>query len=257
MKISQVAVQLYTLRDYLKTPADIAQTLKKVRAIGYQAVQVSAMGPIAEAELVRMLDSEGLTCCATHEPGKLILNETQKVIERLQKLGCRYTAYAYPEGVDFQKPEHIETLVKKLDAAGAAMAQAGQVLTYHNHAVEFVHYQGKPVLEYIYASTNPRHLQGEIDTYWVQAGGGDPVAWCRKLKGRLPLLHVKDYGYGWGPDGKPYFAEIGRGNLDWPRIIAAAEASGCEWFIVEQDSCPGDPFESVAISFRYFQEKLT
>ena len=253
MKISQVAVQLYTLRDYLKTPAEIANTLKKVRAIGYEAVQVSGMGPIDEKELVQMLAGEGLICCATHESGKMILEETDKVIERLQKLNCRYTAYPFPGGIDFKNAEHIETLAKQLDAAGMLMAKAGQVLTYHNHAHEFFHYQGKPVLDYLYSATNPAHLQGEIDTYWIQAGGGDSVAWCKKLKGRLPLLHMKDYGC--GPDGKPYFAEIGQGNLNWAEIIAAAEESGCQWFIVEQDSCPGDPFESLAISYRYLQEK--
>lgn len=255
MQIEQVAVQLFTLRDYLKTPADIATTLKKVRAIGYQAVQISGMGPIDEADLVRILDGEGLTCCATHEPGNVILEETGKVIERLQKLGCHYTAYPYPAGIDFQDPAHVEGLARKLDAAGAAMTRAGQVLTYHNHGHEFVCYREETVLDFLYAATDPRHLQGEIDTYWVQAGGGDPVAWCRKLKNRLPLLHLKDYGC--GPGGKPFFAEIGRGNLNWPEIIAAADESGCQWFIVEQDICPGDPFESLAISFRYLQKNET
>ena len=254
MKHNQIAAQLFTLRDHLKTPADIAASLKKVRAIGYEAVQVSGMGPIDEAELVRILAGEGLTSCATHEPGKDILDDTGKVIERLQKLGCRYTAYPFPAGIDFTNAEHIETLAKKLDAAGAAMAKAGQVLAYHNHANEFARYDGGTVLAYLYAATDPRHLQGEIDTYWIQAGGGDPADWCRKLKGRLPLLHLKDYGC--AADGKPFFAEIGNGNLDWPDILAAAEASGCEWFIVEQDVCPGDPFESLAISYRYLQKNF-
>lgn len=254
MNIKQVAAQLYTVRDHLKTPAGIAKSLKKVRAIGYEAVQISALGPIDEAELLKMLAGEGLTCCATHEPSLEILNETDKVIERLQKLGCPYTAYGWPEGIDFNQPEHVTTLIRQLDAAGAAMAKAGQVLTYHNHALEFVHYQGKPVLDAIFANTDPRHLQAELDTYWVQAGGGNPVTWCQKLKGRLPLLHIKDYGC--AADGKAFFAEIGRGNLEWSEIIAAAQASGCQWFIVEQDVCPGDPFESLAISFRYLQEKV-
>ena len=102
--------------------------------------------------------------------------------------------------------------------------------------------------------SNPRFLLAELDTYWVQAGGGDPVAWCKKMAGRMPLLHLKDYGV--GPDGKPHFAEIGNGNLDWPAIISTAEASGTEWFIVEQDVCPGDPFESLAQSFRYIKANL-
>jgi sugar phosphate isomerase/epimerase len=254
MKINQVAAQLYTLRDHLKTPAGIAASLKKVREIGYQAVQLSGLGPVDNSELLRMLEGEGLTCCATHEPGADILDHVETVIEKLQQLGCRYTAYPWPAGIDFHNAEHITTLAKKLEASGAAMAKVGQVLTYHNHANEFVRYQGKTVLDYIYDSTDPRHLQAEIDTYWVRAGGGDPVAWCQKLNGRLPLLHLKDYGC--DADGKPYFAEIGQGNLDWRAILAAAETSGCQWFIVEQDTCPGDPFESLAISFRYLQENF-
>ena len=41
-----------------------------------------------------------------------------------------------------------------------------------------------------------------------------------------------------------------------PRIIAEAEAGGCEWFIVEQDTCPGDPFESLKQSFDYIKAHL-
>ena len=251
MKLSQVAVQLYTLRNHLKTPTDIAATLRKVRAIGYEAVQLSGLGPIEDEELMRILDGEGLICCATHEGSTEILDQVDTVIAHLQKIGCRYTAYAWPAGIDFGNPDHITTLARKLDASAAAMARAGQVLTYHNHSLEFVHYQGKPVLEYIYSSTS--HLQAEIDTYWVQAGGGNPVTWCERLKGRLPLLHIKDYAC--GADGKPFFAEIGHGNLDWDGIISAADGAGCLWYIVEQDTCPSDPFECLTRSFEYLGEK--
>ena len=48
MKLSQVAAQLYTLRDHLKTPEDMKKTLKRVHEIGFQAVQLSGLGPIAE-----------------------------------------------------------------------------------------------------------------------------------------------------------------------------------------------------------------
>ena len=40
------------------------------------------------------------------------------------------------------------------------------------------------------------------------------------------------------------------------RIVAVAEGSGCRWFIVEQDTCPGDPFESLRKSFEYIKENL-
>jgi sugar phosphate isomerase/epimerase len=254
MKISQVAAQLYTLRDHLKTPEDIAKSLQKVAAIGYQAVQVSGMGPIAEEDLNAILKENGLVCCATHEPGDIIRKNPEKVVERLKKLNCRYTAFPYPGGVDWSKLKDIDLLIADLDHAGAVLRQAGQMLTYHNHAIEFIPIAGTTALDYIYAQTDAKNLLGEIDTYWVQYGGGDPVAWCRKLKGRLPLLHLKDYVF--TPQDKPAFAEVGKGTLNWPEIVKAAEASGCQWFIVEQDTCPGDPFDSLKISFDYIAANL-
>jgi sugar phosphate isomerase/epimerase len=50
--------------------------------------------------------------------------------------------------------------------------------------------------------------------------------------------------------------EIGAGNLDWPRIVAAAERSGCRWYIVEQDTCLGDPVDSLAQSYRYLASEI-
>ena len=51
MKIEQVAVQLYTLRDYLTTPEDYQESLQKVAEIGYKSVQVSGPRPISEGEI--------------------------------------------------------------------------------------------------------------------------------------------------------------------------------------------------------------
>ncbi|HEY8967198.1 MAG TPA: sugar phosphate isomerase/epimerase, partial [Candidatus Methylacidiphilales bacterium] len=195
MKLSQVALQLYTLRDFLKTPADIDATLDRVAAIGYRAVQVSGMGPIPEEDLVVLLKKHGLVCCATHENGDTIRQEPAKIVERLKKLNCTHTAYPWPAGVDWSKIEHLDSLAADLDKAGAVLREAGLVLSYHNHGIEFVPIPqgGMTALEYIYTKTSPQNLHAELDTYWVQYGGGSPAAWCRKMKGRLPVLHMKDY----------------------------------------------------------------
>lgn len=249
MKLDQVALQLYTLRDHCRTAVDLAATAAKVRAIGYEAVQISGVGAIDPAEIRRIMNDHGLTICATHEPSDDILDAPEKVIERLHVLGCTLTAYPYPGGIDFTRAEDVETLVRKLDASGAKLRAAGLTLGYHNHAIEFVKYRGAPVLEYIFAATSPENLVGELDTYWIHYGGGDVVEWCRKLRGRLPFIHLKDYGF--LPENKHTYCELGAGTLPLERIIAEADAGGCRWFIVEQDTCPGDPFESIAQSYRY------
>jgi sugar phosphate isomerase/epimerase len=254
MKTAQIAAQLYTCRDLLKTPSDITKTLHRIREVGYTAVQVSGMGPIPEDELMAILDGEGLVCCATHEGSEEILSNPEKVVERLHKLRCKFTAYPFPRDVDFGSEEAVDQWIAKLDAAGAVLAAAGQVLCYHNHNHEFRKLGNTTIFERIFSKTNPAHLQAEPDTYWVQYGGGDNVEWCGRLAGRLPLIHLKDYMT--TAENIPNYCEIGAGNLNFAKIIAAAETSGCEWFIVEQDVCPGDPVDSLAQSFRYLTENL-
>lgn len=45
------------------------------------------------------------------------------------------------------------------------------------------------------------------------------------------------------------FGEVGEGNLDWPAIVQASRDIGVEYAIVEQDICPGDPFDSLKKSW--------
>ncbi len=255
MKIEQVGIQLFTLRDFLKDPKEIAATMRKVREIGYQTAQVSGIGPdITPAMMKDACDQAGVKVVATHQPGVQILENPQEVIQILDTYDCQLTAYPFPAGIDFESEADVAKLIKGLDASGKILTDAGKTLLYHNHAIEFLRSGDATILDRIYRETNPERLQGEPDTYWVQYGGGNPVAWCQKLSGRLPLIHLKDYKV-LGPR-EVAFCEIGAGNLDFPAIIAAAEKAGCKWFCVEQDQCPGDPFDSIQQSFDYIKANL-
>jgi sugar phosphate isomerase/epimerase len=254
MKITQVAAQLYTCRDTLKDAAGIAKTLTRLREIGYTTVQASGLGPVPYADVARILSDTGMTCIATHEDSNEILNSPEKIVDRLNTLGCKITAYPFPSGIDFTSRASVDGLIAKLQHSGEVLQAAGQILCYHNHNHEFRKLDGKVLLDLIYDGTTKTALQGEPDTYWVQYGGGDNIAWCKKLAGRLPVIHLKDYCT--NSENNPWFCEVGSGVLDFKSIIATAEQSGCEWFIVEQDTCPADPVDSLAMSFRYIQENL-
>jgi sugar phosphate isomerase/epimerase len=156
MQLNQVAAQLYTIRDLVKTAPDIAASMKKIRDIGYTSVQVSALGSIEEGELMRILDGEGLTCCATHEPTKLIVEEPQRVVERLNKLRCRYTAVPSPGDFPLQTREQVLDYAKQIESAGEVLFNAGQVLTYHNHHMEFRRLEGETILDTI--TTRPMRV---------------------------------------------------------------------------------------------------
>jgi sugar phosphate isomerase/epimerase len=254
MKKERIAAQLYSVRDYCNDAHDLVETLRKVRIIGYKAVQLSSLGPLPPHELARVLSGEGLTCCSTHEDSEELLTDPDAVVERLGVLGCASTAYPWPKDQDFSSVEGVRRLCKALNRTGKLLKKAGITFAYHNHNMEFHRLNGRTVMEIIMAETDPDAVEIELDTYWVQAGGGDPVDWLARLKGRASLLHLKDFGV--DAKGRTMFEELGQGNLDFERIISAAKRAGCRWYIVEQDSdwADGDPFESLKMSLTYLKK---
>lgn len=244
LKKTVIAVQLYTLRNFTKTPKDIIETLKKVKKIGYDIVQVSGMGPIAPEELKKILDGEGLKICVTHTPFERILNETEKVIYEHNLWECSYVAPGVaPE--KYRNKDGYFQFAKDAEEVGKKLSKYGIHLAYHNHSFELERYNTMTGLDIIYENTDLEYLKAEIDTYWIQHGGADPAEWILKLKGRVPLVHLKDMTI---KDNKQIMAEVGEGNLNWKNILSACKKSGVEWYIVEQDECYRDPFESLKIS---------
>lgn len=253
MNINQVGFQLYTCHNLLKGSAEIAQTFKRLHTIGYTAVETYGTS-VSDEELGKILREEGFTCVSAHQNPKDILNTPEIVAENLQKLGCKLVANPAPGGIDLGSISAVQSFIENLQRSGEALRKTGNTLCYHNHHFEFRKLDGKIILERIYDGTSRDALQGELDTYWVQYGGGDIYEWCEKLAGRLPIIHLKDYEI--NAKNTPQFCEIGSGTMNIPKIIAAAEKSGCQWLIVEQDTCPGDPVDSLEQSFRALQKIL-
>lgn len=253
MNLSQIGIQLYTLREHAKTEKDLAETLSKVAAIGYKNVQISGVSEDIGPEFIRdECEKNGLIISATHEASDQILTEPQKVIQQLKALGTSITAYPFPRNIDFSSEESVSGLIEGLNKSGEILAGEGLTLCYHNHHHEFRKLNGKIILERIYEETNPAFLKAELDSYWVQVGGGDTIAWLKKLGHRSPILHLKDYMI--TDSNEVAFTSIGSGNLDFPAIIKTAEDLGCQWFVVEQDKTPLGAFQEIETSFKYLYD---
>lgn len=247
--MSKIAAQLYTLREYTKTPEGIKDTMHKVSQLGYKAVQLSALGPIDPVKLKEIVDGEGLYICATHNSFERLRDKTQEVIEEHRLWNCKYVGVgSMPAEYRNEGEDGFKRFAREASAVARKLADAGLVFVYHNHSFEFQKFQGRTGLEILYDESDPEVFFSEIDTYWVQHGGGDPAAWIKKLKGRAPVVHFKDMVI--GKEGQQLMAEVGEGNLNWPEIIEACNTAGVEWFIVEQDICQRDPFESLGISLK-------
>ncbi len=255
MKTEQIAAQLFTLRDHCGTVEDLEVSLGRLYSIGYRAVELAALPEGIDPETVRkIVESAGLTPCGAHMPPSLIRSSPHAVAEMAVALGVDRVAYPFPEHIDFRDAACVKAMISDLDAAGAVLRREGIALAYHHHAIEFTRLGDESVLDHILRATDPANLEIQLDTYWIQFGGGSPAAWCRKLMGRLASVHCKDYAF--TPENTPRFAEVGYGNLDFTEIIPSATDAGAAWFIVEQDTCPGDPFACLDRSYRTMSQCL-
>ena len=250
--MTQIAAQLFTIRDHIKTRDDFAASMQKISAIGYQAVQLSALGPIADADVKRICDDNGLTICNTHAPVPDLLDDIDAVIAQHQLWGCRHVAIGGMPDELRGSEDGFRRFVEMANGIGERLAAAELSFSYHNHSFELVKFGGRSGLDLILDETDARFVQAELDTYWLQHGGADPVVWINKVAGRMPVVHLKDMVMLPSADGRgeQVMAEVGAGNMNFPAILEACQRAGVEWYAVEQDFCQGDPFESLAISYR-------
>jgi sugar phosphate isomerase/epimerase len=240
-----IAVELYTLRDHLRDADAIAASLQRVREIGYEGVELAGLGPIEPTRLARLLSDAGLVVGSAHVPWERLRNEVDAVLEDCRTWSCDHVAVPILPQEYRNAAGYLRFGAEAVEVADT-LRSAGVRLSYHNHSFEFERFGSKSGLELLFEASGPA-LGGQLDTYWIQHGGGSPAGWIRRLRGRVPTVHLKDMVI---MEGEPTMAEIGEGNLDWGDVLLACKEAGTERLIVEQDVCRGDPFDSLAISRR-------
>lgn len=244
----KIGAQFYTVREQCKTLEDFALTLRRVADIGYKTVQISGTCPYPAQWLREQLDKNGLTCVLTHIPVPRLVGETAQVIAEHRVFDCPLIGlgwYAFDESREDATYAHfMNTFVPVAEEIRAG----GRYFMYHNHDQEFKRLGDRIVLEKL-AQDIPAELMGfTLDTFWVQAGGGDPAQWIGKLAGRVPAIHLKDYAYG------RRMAVVGEGNINFDRVFTEAEKAGTKYLLVEQDDCNGeDPIECLRRSYAYLK----
>lgn len=245
-----LGVQLYTLRDFMQTPKDMAATLKKVASMGYRQVQISGIGPVDAMDFKRMLDDAGLIATGHHCGLSDLRGDLIDLVDKLHIWNVNYSAVAYLADNERRNATDYRARGKEMSRFGAELKKEGIILQYHNHAFEMHKYKEQTGLELIYESSDKKNLQAEIDTYWISAGGGDPIQWIHAMKGRMDQIHFKD---GVMLGDRFAICEVGQGNLNWKGIIQACRDIQIKTIFVEQDSCPvtKNPFKSLKMSYEF------
>lgn len=245
----ELGAQLYTVRDYTKTLEDFAETLQKIADIGYTVVQVSGTCAYTPEWLKEQLTKTGLRCVITHTNPDRMVSDTEEVIEEHKIFGCKHIGIGcMPSGLKNGMTDYFE-FVEKFKPVGKRFSEQGAYLMYHNHNMEFAKSDnGEIYLARMADDFAPEELGFTLDTYWVQAGGGDPAWWIKFFSGRVPCVHLKDMAY---VDGSIRMAPVGEGNINFDSVLNACKEAGTEYLLVEQDDCYGEnPFDCLKKSYQ-------
>ena len=243
----QIGAQFFTVREFTKTPEDLALTLRKVADIGYKIVQISATCPFEPEWMKQQLDANGLKCVVTHVRDARLVEDTAAVAAEHEIFGCQNIGL----GQYKFRPEEGESVDKFVEIYGPVaktLKENGKYFMYHNHDHEFRKENGRLVLDQLMERFPADEMGFILDTYWVQMGGGDPAWWLEKMAGRIPCIHLKDFAHG------QKMAPVGEGNINFRRVFEKAEAGGTQYMLVEQDKCYGeDPFDCLRRSYEYLK----
>jgi len=249
--ITGFGAQLYTVREFTKTPADIEKTFRKVTEIGYKSVQISALGEIEANRLAEIAKNTGLVIALSHTPPQKLRENLSQVTSDHETMGCKIVGLAAMPTEYKTGQEGVENFLRDFSPIAKELSQNGFTFAYHNHAFEFVKSGGSTLMDILLQNTDADWFKLIADVYWLQAAGVDPAGFIRKNGNRIAALHLKDMAATY--ENKSEMAELGNGNLDFAYIIHEAKQANIPWYMVEQDTCKGDPFDALQISYQYMK----
>jgi sugar phosphate isomerase/epimerase len=262
-----IGLQLYTVRNAME--ADPVAALAKVAQIGYNSVEGATYTGTQKfygmdaATFAKQLKQNGLIMPSSHyrlgeektngaDTQGTILHNWDRAVDDAATAGIKYMVCAYLSNPERGNLDKYKKLADHFNVAAEKCKKAGIQFAYHNHDFEFVQQDGKYPYEILLNNTDKNLVKMEMDIYWMVKAKQDPIALFNQHPGRFPLWHVKDMA----KTPNQTFTEVGNGTIDFKKIFAQADRSGLDYFFVEQDSTPGNPYDSITQSINYIKKNL-
>ena len=256
--MKEVGLNLFSIRNLIKTDEEFLETAKKLKEMGYSYMQYSG-APLEVDRIKRVSEETGMPICLTHVKYDRIVNETDALMEEHAQFNCKNIGLgAMPISTIIDETE-CKKAIELLNAAGEKMAKNGFKFFYHHHNYEFLKHGNQTVFDYMIE--NASYINFTADTYWLQYGGVDIISTLERLKGRIACVHLKDYKQRYNEETKriePIFSPVGDGVLNFKAIVAKLQSLGVEYYLVEQDNAAllPDTLEQVTRSVNYIKKEL-
>ena len=243
----KLGAQLFSIRTECTTPESLYSSMKKIKDIGYEIVQVSGVCKIEAERLLSYSEELSLPITCTHRPYAEITESTAEVIKYHKTIKCPVIGLgSMPKDMRGSR-DGLEAFIKAMKTPLEMITDSGLTFAYHNHGFEFEKLDGKYYYDIIMEELPELHFIHDV--YWSKYAGADPLYYVNLLgeAGRMTNIHFKDMI----SDPQGDMCPCGVGVIDFRTLADACRAHGIDNVLVEQDNAPtlGDVFEQMKTSY--------
>jgi sugar phosphate isomerase/epimerase len=261
-----VGLQLYTIRDAMA--ADALGSLKKLSVLGYKNLELASYSDgkfygFSPKELKTIASDLGMDIISSHtqvEAAGITMDNAKIMADAHAGLGVKYCIQPWVNEPD-RNIESYKKMIGDWNEVGKLMKAVGIQFGYHNHNFEFKNMDGViPYYDIFMPEMDPDLITMELDLFWANKAGQDPVEMFKKYPGRFQLFHMKDMHTRQDPFYdviKDDISPVGEGVIDFKSILEAKAIAGMKYMFVEDDNQGnGKAFEELEISINNLTAKI-
>lgn len=276
------AVQQFMLGTVLGSETQVRGTLAKIKAAGYDGIELCSfmirpigftvrfltraagmpVGKGGNLDWHSLVKEAGLQVVSLHTDLGSVERDAHAAAGEAKSFGADTLVITGMYRFDYGNAAAMHALAKRLNAAGEALQKDGVRLLYHNHNCELRRVNEKQTAyDLLLAETDPDYVNFEFDSYWFTEGGANTPEMMRRLGARMKLWHINDRGTRLsGPAMTPILKtdsmELGYGNMDLETLTAIAKANGIDAVILEshRNWAEKSPVKSLAMSAKFLNE---
>lgn len=247
-------VQLFMVRR--QAPKNLAGVLQAIRQIGFTQIELYPVVYDHPApELKKIVEDSGLGLVSAH----FDYVGFEDKVDYARQLGLKYMVCPMLPKDQWTSTAGFQKAATDFNVWGRKVSQAGMKFVFHNHCYEFkVQDGGVTGWQTLMHASDPALVNLELDMYWLVQAGQNPNLMLKTYKDRVKLIHLKDRtpgaptGFDMGPSAE-HFTELGRGTIDWPKLLVQAKRQGIQYAYLDQDETAGPVMESMKESFAYLE----
>jgi sugar phosphate isomerase/epimerase len=232
-----IGCQLYPVRN--QVAKDFEGTLQELAAAGFRSIELCSphgyekqgfgvLLSMKPSEIRQKIRAAGLTCDSSHYSLRELKESLPERIAYAKELGLKQMILAsasLPKGATLDDWARVAGELNKI---GEQTLKAGIQAGFHNHDVEFNKIDGVLVYDKLMSEFDSKLVKMQFQTVVARLGFDAPTIFEKYPGSRFISLHLQD----WSSAEKKMVA-IGKGQIDWTKLFAAAKKAGVKNYYVE------------------------